>query len=472
MTVTARSSDRFSLLLLDDGEQYVTTCIATMESKLPGTLRICTKSLFFEPDDVALPIVRVPFASATSLDCNQARNTMSIATSAYVLMKAGGLDVPYAFVKETRDVSVTFGLVHIDVHHIHVYAQQMVALSRLPPKESVSFQEVFLEGIEKASRFDCGLLREPLTERVLVEVGALLCLSQMAKVRGKFVVGTRGVYFEPLHDLHGRGQRWVHEHERVAGVLRRRSAGQDVAMEIVYRVVSKGSRRSRQCRSSQDGTWFLVFLNTEERERVFEALCDVLSSSPSSSPSSPAAPILDTLHHEPQLSKATRAWQRGAMTNFEYLVYLNVAAGRSFNDLAQYPVFPWVLNDYTSATIDLDSPSHYRDLSKPVGALNPTRLETFRQRYRDMKDLELAGDAHGHGHGHHDAHGHHAFMYGTHYSCPAYVLFWLVRVMPGHQLRLQGGKFDAPDRLFHSVRESFVSVCIDLDRRALAHRTP
>ena len=241
-------------------------------------------------------------------------------------------------------------------------------------------------------------------------------------------------------------------------------------MEIVYRVVSKESRRSRQRRSSQDGTWFLVFRNTEERERVFEALCDVLSSSPSSSPSSPAAPILDTLHHEPQLSKATRAWQRGAMTNFEYLVYLNVAAGRSFNDLAQYPVFPWVLNDYTSATIDLDSPSHYRDLSKPVGALNPTRLETFRQRYRDMKDLELAGDAHGHGH--HDAHGHHAFMYGTHYSCPAYVLFWLVRVMPGHQLRLQGGKFDAPDRLFHSVRESFVSVCIDLDRRALAHRTP
>jgi factor associated with neutral sphingomyelinase activation len=118
-----------------------------------------------------------------------------------------------------------------------------------------------------------------------------------------------------------------------------------------------------------------------------------------------------------------------------------VAANRSFNDLAQYPVFPWVLNDYTSEELDLSDPDIYRDLSRPVGALNPTRLEAFRRRYHDMAD----GDDE-------------AFLYGTHFSCPAYVLFWLVRQMPAHQLRLQGGKFDAPDRLFHGVRDSFESV--------------
>lgn len=54
-------------------------------------------------------------------------------------------------------------------------------------------------------------------------------------------------------------------------------------------------------------------------------------------------------------------------------MYLNLAAGRSFNDLTQYPVFPWVLKQYDEEEIDLDDPQVYRDLKKPVGALNPER---------------------------------------------------------------------------------------------------
>jgi len=50
------------------------------------------------------------------------------------------------------------------------------------------------------------------------------------------------------------------------------------------------------------------------------------------------------------------------------------------------------------------------------------------------------------------------FLYGTHYSNPGYVMYWLVRAAPGHLLRLQSGKFDAPDRMFHSMQESWTSV--------------
>jgi len=38
------------------------------------------------------------------------------------------------------------------------------------------------------------------------------------------------------------------------------------------------------------------------------------------------------------------------------------------------------------------------------------------------------------------------------------VLFWLIRALPAHSLKLQGGRFDAPDRLFCSVREAWDSV--------------
>ena len=36
-------------------------------------------------------------------------------------------------------------------------------------------------------------------------------------------------------------------------------------------------------------------------------------------------------------------WLQRRISNFEYLMALNALSGRSFNDLSQYPVFPWVL---------------------------------------------------------------------------------------------------------------------------------
>lgn len=40
--------------------------------------------------------------------------------------------------------------------------------------------------------------------------------------------------------------------------------------------------------------------------------------------------------------------QKREISNFDYLMYLNTLAGRSYNDYMQYPVFPWVLADYHS----------------------------------------------------------------------------------------------------------------------------
>ncbi len=89
------------------------------------------------------------------------------------------------------------------------------------------------------------------------------------------------------------------------------------------------------------------------------------------------------------LQRVTGAWQAGKISNRDYLLFCNLAAGRSFNDLTQWPVFPWVLADYTSAKLDLNDPAVFRDLSKPVGALNPARLELFRERFREMPRGEV-----------------------------------------------------------------------------------
>lgn len=63
-------------------------------------------------------------------------------------------------------------------------------------------------------------------------------------------------------------------------------------------------------------------------------------------------------------------WQNRQISNFDYIMHLNQAGNRSFSDLSQYPIFPWVLADYDSEDIDLKNEKSYRDLSKPIGAIN------------------------------------------------------------------------------------------------------
>lgn len=75
-------------------------------------------------------------------------------------------------------------------------------------------------------------------------------------------------------------------------------------------------------------------------------------------------------------------FQRGEISNFQYLMHLNTLAGRSYNDLMQYPVFPWILSDYDSEELDLTDCRTFRDFGRPMGAQSPDRLEQFRKRFK------------------------------------------------------------------------------------------
>lgn len=158
------------------------------------------------------------------------------------------------------------------------------------------------------------------------------------------------------------------------------------------------------------------------------------------------------------LDQALTKWRNGTMSNYDYLLYLNYAGGRSFNDLSQYPVFPWVLADYESSRLDLNNEATFRDLSKPVGMLNPSRFEqTFRQRYDELLSLSSSSTS-GISSSKKQPQDPPPFFYGTHYSTPAYVIHYVVRAAPAAMLRLQNGRYDSPDRLFHSMAGMWHSV--------------
>lgn len=136
------------------------------------------------------------------------------------------------------------------------------------------------------------------------------------------------------------------------------------------------------------------------------------------------------------------AWQRGMLSNGEYLLYLNFISHRSFNDVTQYPVFPWIVKDYKFGSLDLGNPMTFRDLSKPIGAQSNEKLESFKSKYFEivnkqsvgygglqsnglnqfMEGRTEAGTNYGGGGGSEKP-----YMYLSHYSTPGIVLYYLIR---------------------------------------------
>uniref|UniRef100_A0A667YSG1 Neurobeachin n=1 Tax=Myripristis murdjan TaxID=586833 RepID=A0A667YSG1_9TELE len=139
-------------------------------------------------------------------------------------------------------------------------------------------------------------------------------------------------------------------------------------------------------------------------------------------------------------SNMTQRWQRREISNFEYLMFLNTIAGRTYNDLNQYPVFPWVLTNYDSEELDLTLPGNFRDLSKPIGALNPKRAAFYAERYETWEDDGTPP--------------HH---YTTLYSTAHTTLSWMLRIEPFTTFFLNANdkKFDHPERAFSGIGRSW-----------------
>jgi factor associated with neutral sphingomyelinase activation len=72
--------------------------------------------------------------------------------------------------------------------------------------------------------------------------------------------------------------------------------------------------------------------------------------------------------------------------------------------------------------------------------MDKNRLDGFLERYHELPEEER-------------------YLYGTHYSCPGYVIGFLVRSNPQWMIKFQGGRFDNPNRLFKGINKEWTSAC-------------
>ena len=212
-----------------------------------------------------------------------------------------------------------------------------------------------------------------------------------------------------------------------------------------------------------------------------------------------------------KLSKTIKDWTKWKINNFEFLMWINFFGNRSYNDISQYPVFPWILSNFDDplkiepsiivSSLECNdfninpSEGNMRDSSRISSVDNMSELESERKKkkkkieeeynYRDMKlpmgmmELNEEGKKRKNEYMEHyknvkdnndEFEGMKPYYYGSNYSNPIYVCNFLMRLFPFTHIsiELQGNKLDDPNRLFLSVFQSFHnSISLKADLREL-----
>ncbi|XP_008547834.1 protein FAN [Microplitis demolitor] len=418
--------ERFTMLLLEPGEIFFEDYSVRMKLNefsdnekhdwMDGRLKLCSKSLVFVNKDINEPLIKLQMKEIISVesakdDENESGNVLTIICKQYAEMLKGNRLEPYKFIHKKVNFLLSFNYANPDDCLPHI--MQLLRASTLPTAEQNAMIMTIVHSRQSRFKFDTSWL-EDLYEQVVFEVQASKVLPLIINP-GRVLITNSRIYFQPYNNLDQHAVLKINI-KNVKNILKRRFLLRPIGLEIKWTKPPENKVEYL----------FLSVKNQDDRDKLYESLIN--------------QPELK-LEIVPQ-NQMTIQWQNGALSNYDYLLYINSLADRTFHDLTQYPVMPWIIQDYSSSTLDLNDPKNYRDLTKPIGALEPTRLERLKERYQEMSSKK--------------------FLYGSHYSAPGFVLFYLVRKYPQYMLCLQNGRFDHPDRMFNNVADVWKNVLANM----------
>lgn len=451
-----KNNPRFTELLLEHGEKQLSDWAVSVTSfergmrNAEGRLRLCSRSIVFENRHSSKGILRIPFRYMKSFpalveggrtECRDGLSVVfAVSTNRYFVMKANNAIGPYEQIQSATEFR--FDFLHSSPASVSSLAKMLYESEK--KSSSVRFEQSGnVETVLSTPSMDQNnILQQMLNppadapldpihflhvhERPLSSQMKCTIKQPLLEQGGVVILTNYGMYFQKAS---GSKPHTFWSIADMKAIARRYDGLKDTGLEIYL------AKREGYDDKSMYQSVLLSFKSSEVRE---DALRTILSQRQDV----PLPCVTDRSFVESALQK----WQAGELDNYSYLLVLNAAAGRSFHDLSRYPVFPWVLANYgegdemfgdETSLLDLNNPKNYRDLSKPIGALNEERFRDFQKRYDGMMQQQKLAQEQGHQlHPIHDK----PFMYGTHYSSSGYVLFYLLRVMPEHMLCLQNGK--------------------------------
>ena len=396
----ANSTTRFNMLLLEEGEAFFEdyavslylpstekTKSVSSRKQLSGRLKVASKNLIFEPHSLSYPIIRFPFAAMESLHMDKSKQHLILWTSQIVKMKAHNVIGPYVF-EDIADPKKTPYIFEPSYSRLDDSVQLIAKIYQITKsKESsfsindrvmklmsmremkIPFDSSWFVSFDEIQRFN-----EPLV---------VSKLSPLVYIRGQIQLTNKRIYFQPFHKQTSNPM-LKYNLKDIKYIYKRRHIMRNDTIEFIVKKSNKYSDLNRTLSSGplldfhQYDSLLLSFNGSKKiRDHVFSLLLK-----------EPLINVKQSL----SLSFVQKQWIDGNVSNFDYLMFLNQQSGRSFNDLTQYPIMPWIITDYQSKHIDLKNKNIYRDLSKPVGALNPQRLQKILTRYKVSDMIRFSMD--------------------------------------------------------------------------------
>ena len=151
------------------------------------------------------------------------------------------------------------------------------------------------------------------------------------------------------------------------------------------------------------------------------------------------------------IKKLIIEWQEERLSTYEYLLFLNKYGTRTFNDVNQYPIFPWLIRKFKVDNKSKKIEEIFRNFKYPMAAQVEDNRLTALNRFEDDEQTNVKFPVH----------------YGTHYSTSSYIYFYLMREEPFTTLlvKLQGYKQENPDRMFFSLIDTLFVLETGSDNR-------
>lgn len=199
------------MLLLEPGEVYFEDFSCTlsdndslMEGKArQGRLKLCSKSLVFEPRDWALPLVKLYYKDCTSISIvksklfDQTSNIIKVKMKLYAEMLEENILAPYKFKYENKDFFILFDFASAE--ECLSQMEQLQRASTLHAPEHNSMVATILHSRYMRMVFD-PVMMDDFTEQIMCELQAEK-ISPLVRHQGKLALTPTTIYFQPFSNV-------------------------------------------------------------------------------------------------------------------------------------------------------------------------------------------------------------------------------------------------------------------------------
>lgn len=446
----------FNQIMLEQEEVFIDSIKVTLmlaaDWSIPGSLKFCSRSLVFQPKSDTVPILKFKFADSIQMTCGKLnlqyiekelganyeeflknlRRVFKVGKSANLqttptknalflktvcsLLKVKRMTVyPVAPIAPySVEIFKCYFLFRLDGVFSSQTKNQMASIGVDDQKSSCTLFEKLFQKIQKCENEEI-LIEEILQEKFMASKAKTSISSKLSFMYPCKIIETFEKFYGTFIMKDDRRLK-VKPLLNVTKNCARSFDCQDVKWMTLYEFYYKKTGIELFLFSSAQSI-LLDFGNEKTAEKIYQFLLEKCTE------------LIDV-----RLNELTKIWNDNLMSNYDYLMYLNRLANRSFNDISRYPIFPWVISDFGSEEFQINFKTQYRDFTKPMHIQWKSReersIELFDQISKDPVPVKKP------------------FHCSQFSSNPGSIVYFYTRIVPLLITKLQSEAFGPTDRVF------------------------